>query len=131
MKKGTSHLKYYFVDESGSPEIFNRKGNINIGELGCSRYFILGFLDVDDPRQFREDIRKLHQKVLNDPYYINIPSLQPNSRKTALGFHAKDDIPEIRQQVFQLLKSKTSLRFVAVVKDKYKVADYATERDCV
>lgn len=128
MKKGTSRLKHYFVDESGSPEIFNRKGSINIGELGCSRYFMLGFLDVDDPRQFREDVRKLHHQVLNDPYYINIPSLQPESRKTALGFHAKDDIPEIRQQVFQLLKSKKGLRFVAVVKDKYKVADYAIER---
>lgn len=45
-----------------------------------------------------------------------------------MGFHAKDDIPEIRQQIFKLLKLKTDLRFVAVVKDKYKVADYAIER---
>lgn len=60
MKRGTSRLKHYFVDESGNPEIFDKKGSINIGEPGCSRFFILGFLDVENPRQLREDLRKLH-----------------------------------------------------------------------
>jgi len=42
-------LRYYFVDEAGDATIFDGRGRVLIGEQGCSRYFILGVLDVPDP----------------------------------------------------------------------------------
>jgi len=128
MKNQIYDLKQYFVDETGNPEIFDKNGNLIIGEPGCSRFFMLGFLDVNDPATLRNEMRILHQKIINDPYFKTIPSMQLKERKTALGFHAKDDLPEIRREVFQLIMSNHDLRFVAVVKDKTKVAKYAIER---
>ncbi len=29
---------HYFVDEAGDPTLFNRKGQLIIGNEGCSRY---------------------------------------------------------------------------------------------
>jgi hypothetical protein len=37
-------IKRYFVDESGDPTLFGRRGKIIVGEEGCSTHFILGVL---------------------------------------------------------------------------------------
>jgi hypothetical protein len=47
--------------------------------------------------------------------------MQPERRKTAVAFHAKDDLPEIRRSMFQLLMTQ-DLRFSAVIRDKHRVA---------
>lgn len=59
--------------------------------------------------------------------------MQPKNRKTAVAFHAKDDLPEIRREVFKLLLRK-DLRFYAVVRDKRDLATYVqqqNERDAI
>jgi hypothetical protein len=40
--------RHYFVDEAGDGTLFNRQGRIIVGTEGCSRFFILGLLDVPD-----------------------------------------------------------------------------------
>jgi len=42
---------------------------------------------------------QLQQTIGNDPYFDGVPSLA----KTKIAFHAKDDLPEIRFQVYKLL----------------------------
>jgi len=42
---------------------------------------------------------QLQREVVADPYFEAVPSLA----KTAVTFHAKDDLPEIRYRVFKLL----------------------------
>ncbi|REG05472.1 DUF3800 domain-containing protein [Pelolinea submarina] len=123
-----SDSKDYFVDEAGNPEIFKKGGVSIVGQPGCSTYFILGYLEVADPRSLRERLRTLHTELLVDPYYANIPSMKINQNKTAVLFHAKDDCQEVREKVFRLLKREEGIKFVAVVKDKKKVLDYALAR---
>jgi len=96
--------KEYFVDEAGDGNLFNKKGNIIIGQEGCSRYFLLGVLDVRDPKSLSTDFLALREQLLNDPYFKNVPSMQKESRKTYYSFHAKDDLPEVRREVFSLIK---------------------------
>ncbi len=55
--------------------------------------------------------------------------MQPHEGKTALKFHAKDDLPEVRREVFRLLQKQTALRFFAVVTDKMRVVDYVRQRN--
>lgn len=43
--------------------------------------------------------------------------MEPERGKTARFFHAKDDVPEVRVEVFRLLLAH-ELRFSAIVKDK-------------
>ena len=44
-----SSIRYYFVDEGGDGILFSRKGKVLVGTEGCSRFFILGLLDVPNP----------------------------------------------------------------------------------
>lgn len=120
--------RQYYVDEAGDGNVFNRKGRALVGTPGCSRFFMLGFLDVLDSQSLAAELEKLRAKLLADPYFKGVPSMQPESKKTALGFHAKDDLPEVRKEVFDLLKNRPDLRFFAVVKDKFKVLEYALQR---
>lgn len=109
---------HYFVDEAGDPTLFNRKGKVIIGQEGCSYYFMLGVLQVPDPAGLARALDTVRSNLLQDPYFRRIPSMQPENRKTALMFHAKDDIPEVRREVFAELMRHPDLRFFAVVRDK-------------
>ncbi len=120
--------RYYFVDEAGDGVLFDRKGRVPIGKQGCSRFFILGLLDVSNPKLLEQSLNELRQRLLSDPYFHGVPSMHPDGKKTARAFHATDDIPEVRRDVFKML-SGLDLRFFAVVRDKWKVLDYVRQRN--
>lgn len=109
--------RHYFVDEGGDGILFSRKGKVLVGTEGCSRFFILGLLDVPDPAALKVRFDELRAQLMSDSYFKNVPSMQPHARKTALAFHAKDDLPEVRRDVFQVLRDTEGLRFFAVVAD--------------
>jgi len=117
----STSVKHYFVDEAGDGTLFDRHGRIIVGREGCSSHFILGVLDVADPGGLGARMSELHRHVLGDPFFQGIESLQPERLKTALLFHAKDDIPEVRERVFRLLAGE-KVRFFAVVRDKAGLA---------
>lgn len=121
-------IRHYFVDEAGDGTLFNSKGKILIGTEGCSRFFILGLLDVLEPEFLAKNLEELRASLLADPYFKKVPSMQPENQKTAIGFHAKDDIPEVRREVFNLLK-RHELKFFAVVRDKQKLLEYVRGRN--
>ena len=128
-KKTPRSMRYYFVDEGGDSTLFARKGRVLIGTEGCSRFFILGVLDVLDPASLQDNMDKLRAELVNDPYFQNIPSISPEAKKTAISFHAKDDIPEVRKEVFSLLHNTEGLRYFAVVADKWNVLEYVRHQN--
>jgi len=93
--------KYFFVDESGDSTFFDRKGTLIVGNEGCSKVLILGFICTDNPKALRRSVAELREEVINDEYLKTIPSMS----KTAQHFHAKDDCPEVREKVFKRIKS--------------------------
>jgi len=113
-------IRHYFVDEAGDGTLFNRRGRIIVGTEGCSRFFVLGLADIPDPVTLGREMEALRARLLADPYFKWVPSMQPEARKTALAFHAKDDLPEVRREVFSLLL-RHQMHFFAVVRDKLKV----------
>ena len=118
------------MDEAGDPELFQgRRGKLLVETPGCSRYFLLGKLEVEDPEKLAAALTSLRLHILADPYFYGVQSFNPKRKKTALGFHAKDDLPEVRFQVFNLLRSfEHSLRFYCVVQDKLKLAGFETKK---
>ena len=120
--------RHYFVDEAGDATLFNRKGHVIVGTRGCSRFFILGFIDISSPTTLTLALEGLRARLLADPYFRNVPSMGPQASKTAVAFHAKDDLPEVRREVLPLLL-RHDVRFFAVVKDKLKVLAYARGRN--
>ncbi|MBL7141195.1 MAG: DUF3800 domain-containing protein, partial [Planctomycetes bacterium] len=118
----------YFVDEAGDPNLFNRHKRVIVGRSGCSAFFILGLVDAEQPEALGRELAELRTRMLGDPYFIRVPSMQAASRKTALEFHAKDDLPEVRRAVFDVLV-RHPLRFFAVVRDKHAVVSYVRQRN--
>ncbi|MDP2825783.1 MAG: hypothetical protein Q8O52_24235 [Sulfuritalea sp.] len=111
-----------FVDEAGDPTLFANRRRAIVGTPGCSRFFILGKLEVDDPAGLGHRLTDLRHTLLANPYFANVPSFDPTRDKTAVMFHAKDDVPEVRYEVFKLLVAESAaLRFHAVVCDKEQV----------
>ena len=99
MKIPRKDANWFYVDESGDPTFYDRKGNLLVGQPGCSPILILGFIETTDPKPLRQALSDLRALIINDPYFVDVPSLA----KTRIAFHAKDDLPEIRFQVYKLL----------------------------
>jgi hypothetical protein len=128
MKQGEQSARDYFVDETGDGILFDRKGRVIVGTPGCSRFFILGFVDIPDLAGITNELNALRAQLLADPYFQDVPSMQPETHKTAEAFHAKDDLPEVRREVFTLLRQH-QFHFSAVVRDKRQVLNYVQQRN--
>jgi len=115
----------YFIDESGDAELFNKNGQVTVGKDGCSTMFLVGLAWIADPALLERDLQKLRQDILADSYLTKIPSV---SQKTVKMFHAKDDCPEVRKEVFQLI-SKHPIQFFAFVRDKLTVVDWVRQKN--
>jgi hypothetical protein len=124
-----AEMRHYFVDEGGDGTLFANRGRVIVGTPGCSRFFMLGLLDVADPEALENAFDELRARLMADPYFNGVPSMSADGKKTALAFHAKDDIPEIRKEVFELLRRMDGLRFFAVVTDKKSVLEYVRQQN--
>lgn len=115
-------VQQLFVDEAGKPTLFHESGKVIVDTFGCSRFFILGKLEVENPTELAGKLTALRQQMLADPMFAGTQSFKPERKKTAVAFHAKDDLPEVRFRVFDLLRQcGDQLRFYAVVSDKFKL----------
>ena len=123
-----STIRSYYVDEAGDGNLFDKRGRVIIGHEGCSRYFILGAIDVADVPALTAELNTLRESLLADPYFAKVPSMQREARKTYFGFHAKDDVPEVRREVFAVIR-KHELRFMSVVRNKFSVLEYVRGRN--
>jgi len=96
----SKNTTYFFVDESGDPNFFNKKGECLLDQKLASPILVLGFITTSDPISLRRELIRLKDEIAVDEYLQAIPSLA----KTKIAFHAKDDAPEVREKVFKLLK---------------------------
>jgi hypothetical protein len=112
---------HYFVDEAGDGTLFSTHGQVIVGNSGCSSHFFVGMLKVADPVQLLADLTDLRKNILADSFFRRVPSISREAKKTALLFHAKDDLPEVRRDVFKILR-KHDLCFFAIVRDKRVIA---------
>lgn len=119
MKESSEKQRHYFVDEAGDLTLFDRKGEVIIGTPGCSNYFILATVLVEEPHILRQKLDELRSRILADTYLAKIPSM----RKTATAFHAKDDCPEVRHEVYKLLVD-ASVKAYAIVRRKKHVVQW-------
>ena len=120
MKKNKSVLKQYhrFLDESGDTTFYGKNKRIIIGNEGVSKSFILGMVKFKtnlDP--IRQEILMLQKEIENDEFYKDVPSVKKKIAQGAYYFHAKNDIPEIREKFFRYIKT-LNCSFEAIVARK-------------
>jgi hypothetical protein len=90
---------HFFVDESGDLTLFDKHGRILVGQENVSQLFMVGVAHIPNPGQVHETLEALRAELLADPYFAGVPSMMPKEKKTAICFHAKDDLPEVRREV--------------------------------
>jgi hypothetical protein len=107
-------IHHYFVDEAGDTTLFSKRGRVLVGTEGCSSVFMLGLAHIPDPDGVTQKLDQLRMELLSDPYFKNVPSMQLEEKKTAIAFHAKNDLPEVRREVFKLIATLGVQVFVAI-----------------
>lgn len=118
----------YFVDETGDGVIFDNKGRNLVGTGKVQDYFILGMVECLTMDALKKDLTDLRAQLLADPYFKGVPSMQLEAGKTARFFHAKDDLPEVRREVYRILKDH-DFTFYAVVRTMSVVARRVREQN--
>ena len=118
----------YFVDETGDGVIFDGKGRVLVGTGTVQDYFTVGMVECSTLKALTADLTSLRTQLLADPYFKGVPSLRPEAKKTALFFHAKDDLPEVRREVFKVLE-RHDFSFYAVIRTMAAVARRVKERN--
>jgi hypothetical protein len=108
------YIAHYYVDEAGDLALFDKRGRSLVGADGTSRTFMVGAGELLEPEPITRALAELRASLLADRYLARIPSMQPERRKTALSFHAKDDVPEVRREVFRLIAESRIRMFVCV-----------------
>jgi hypothetical protein len=121
-------LATYHVDEAGDGVLFGRMGRNLLAEKNSSKFFMLGMVRCLRDAEAAAALSELRRSLLVNPLYASINSLCPEAKKTARSFHAKDDHPEIRAKVFELILS-LDFQFFAVIKDMRSVLKYAKGRN--
>ena len=99
MKRALDTENSFFVDESGDPTFYDKRGNLIVGQGGCSPILIIGFIETGDLARIRRQLEQLHREIATDKYLEAVPSI----KKTNIAFHAKDDVPEVRQAVYKCI----------------------------
>jgi hypothetical protein len=100
-KEGREKKNYFFVDESGDANFYNRYGKFIVGKEGCSKILLLGFIRTSVPDSLRKSLHDLRSEIAADKYLSSIPSV----KKSLSEFHAKDDCAEVREKVFKTIVS--------------------------
>ena len=92
------HHYHRFLDEAGNTTFYGKGKTQIIGKDGVSNYFILGMLTINEPiHEVREKLLQLQTRIANDPYLVDIPSIQKKKSKMGYFLHAKDDVPEVKK----------------------------------
>lgn len=117
-KKPMLKVYHRFLDESGDTTFYGKGKSVIVGNNGVSKTFILGMVKFKtklDP--IREQVISLHQAITMDEFYRDIPSIKKKVNKGGFFFHAKDDVPEVRERFLRFIKT-VNCSFEAVVARK-------------
>lgn len=130
-KKTSLKLYHRFLDESGDTTFFGKGQKNIVGNEGVSKSFILGMVKFKTKLEpIRDNVNLLQNEISNDDYYKEIPSIVKKVNKNGYFFHAKDDIPEVREKFFRYIKT-LNCSFEAVVgrkiPDFYKSKHHGNE----
>jgi hypothetical protein len=118
----------FYVDEAGDGVLFGPKGRDRLQDPDSQKFFMLGMVRCTCDEMVARELNRLRVELSASPLYASIPSMQPSEKKTARMFHAKDDHPEIRAKVFELLIG-LDFKFFAIIKDMRAVRRYVDARN--
>jgi hypothetical protein len=102
---------YFFIDESGDPNIYG-KGKIPLWEKpDFEPILMLGMIVVENRKALRRKIIEFQNRILSDPLFNTIPSLQ----KPNWFLHASKDHVDVRLKFIEFLREQSEIKCVVVI----------------
>jgi predicted transcriptional regulator len=117
MKKQIDSKNYIFLDESGKPEVFSRKGT-NLVQAGtASKYLVISAVRTNDHLAVQQAVTEYRLKLLKDARLVETfsPAYSLNA------FHAQTDYPVVRKLFFEWIRDcPLDLKISVIVAEKLK-----------
>lgn len=100
------HKYHRFLDEAGDTTFFGKGKAPIMGKDGVSKSFAIGMVKFNEPlNEVREKIITFQNKIATHPLYKDIPSVKKRVENGGFYFHAKDDLPELRKDFFDIINT--------------------------
>ena len=114
----SNRCRFYFVDEAGDPVLFGKRGQVIINTEGCSRFFILGILDCNQPDKLSNELDELRQNLLADEYFKKCH--QCNLKQGKLMLHFMPRMISLKFGMKFSMLRKADVKFLAVVRRRIR-----------
>ncbi|MBI5300159.1 MAG: DUF3800 domain-containing protein [Deltaproteobacteria bacterium] len=108
---------YIFLDESGKPEIYSRKG-VNLVQTGtASKYLVLAAIRTTNHLEIQEAVTAFRLEVLRDRSL----SARFSPAYSLNAFHAQTDYPEVKERFYEWIKNcSLDFKIAITVAEKLK-----------
>lgn len=116
-RKHIAEKSYVFLDESGKPEVFSRKGT-NLVQAGtASKHLVISAVRTNDHLAVQQAVTEFRLKLLKDESLVETfsPAYSLNA------FHAQTDYPVVRKLFFEWIRDcSLDLKISVIVAEKPK-----------
>lgn len=103
--------KYFFIDESGSPQFYGQGKRPLWTEEGFVPVLLLGMIATEEKETLRDAITGFREDILRDSLFNSIYSV----RQPGWFFHASKDHSDINLKMVEFLRKMEGFRYYAVV----------------
>jgi len=117
MSEQKNEKSYIFLDESGKPEVFSRKG-VNLVSAGtASKFLVIAAAKTNDHLGLQQAVTSCRLEILKD----NSLSQKFSPAYSLDSFHAQTDYPEVKQRFYEWIKNcPIDIKICAIVAEKLK-----------
>ncbi|WP_298715667.1 DUF3800 domain-containing protein [Chitinophaga sp.] len=107
--------KYYFIDESGDPNFYDKEGKPLTAAGGYQPYFIVGMVETFNRIGLKNRVKNFIKRTRKDVLYNAIPSI---AEQKDWYVHARRDHPEVRINFIELLRRLRGILTNVVIIEK-------------
>lgn len=115
--KSKNQKEYIFLDESGKPEVYSKKGANLVAKKLASKYLVIAAVRTTDQLSIQKEVTAVRLKILRNK---RISSMISTSYSLD-SFHAQTDYLEVKNLFYEWIKNcKLDLKIAVIVADKLK-----------
>lgn len=115
--KNKIQKEYIFLDESGKPEVYSRKGADLVTANLASHHLVIAAVRTPDQLSLQKEVTEIKLKILKNKKI----SSKFSTAYSLDAFHAQTDYPEVKQLFYKwITKCKLDLKIAVIVADKMK-----------
>ena len=109
-------IKYYFIDETGSPDFYGKRGKPLMNKSGYCPILIIGMIETRDKEALCRQIVNFQKELISNDELKDIYSLhQPE-----WFLHARGDHPAVLTRFFNYLAQLSFRTYIVIARKKLK-----------